>query len=51
MTLINEENTYAHNDPNGAYPTNAFVEALVPFLKGALNPRSGHGRLPGGGRP
>jgi pimeloyl-ACP methyl ester carboxylesterase len=34
VTLINEENTYAHNDPNGAYPTNAFVEALVPFLKG-----------------
>ncbi len=35
VTLINEEETYAHNDPNGAYPTNAFVEALVPFLKGA----------------
>ncbi len=34
VTLINEENTYAHNDPNGAYPTNAFVEALVPFLNG-----------------
>ena len=34
VTLIDEENTYAHNDPNGAYPTNAFVEALVPFLKG-----------------
>ena len=34
VTLINEEETYAHNDPNGAYPTNAFVEALVPFLKG-----------------
>ena len=33
VTLINEENSYAHNDPNGAYPTNAFVEALIPFLK------------------
>ncbi len=33
LTLINEEDTYAHNDPNGAYPTNAFFEALVPFLK------------------
>ena len=35
VTLINEEETYAHNDPNSAYPTNAFVEALVPFLKGS----------------
>jgi pimeloyl-ACP methyl ester carboxylesterase len=34
LTLINEEDTYAHNDPNGAYPTNAFVEALIPFLEG-----------------
>ncbi len=34
LTLINEEDTYAHNDPNGGYPNNAFVEALVPFLKG-----------------
>jgi pimeloyl-ACP methyl ester carboxylesterase len=34
LTLINEEDTYAHNDPNGAYPTNAFVEALIPFLNG-----------------
>jgi hypothetical protein len=33
LTLINEEDTYAHNDPNGAYPTNAFFEALVPYLK------------------
>jgi pimeloyl-ACP methyl ester carboxylesterase len=34
VTLINEEETYAHNDPNGAYPNNAFVTALVPYLKG-----------------
>ncbi|HYI35495.1 MAG TPA: hypothetical protein VEX39_02735 [Thermoleophilaceae bacterium] len=26
--------TYSHNDPNSAYPNNAFVEGLVPFLKG-----------------
>jgi hypothetical protein len=32
LTLINEEDTYAHNDPNGAYPANALLEHLVPFL-------------------
>jgi pimeloyl-ACP methyl ester carboxylesterase len=32
LKLINEENTYAHNDPAGAYPKNAFFEALVPYL-------------------
>ena len=32
VTLIDEEEAYAHNDPNGAYPTNAFFEALIPFL-------------------
>ena len=26
--------TYSHNDPNSAYPKNAFVDGLVPFLKG-----------------
>ncbi len=34
VTLINAENEYAHNDPNGAYPNNLFVEHLVPFLEG-----------------
>jgi pimeloyl-ACP methyl ester carboxylesterase len=32
LTLIDREDTYAHNDPAGAYPANAFFEALVPFL-------------------
>ena len=34
VTLINAENEYAHNDPNGAYPNNKLVEHLVPFLEG-----------------
>ena len=34
LTLINEEETYAHNDPAGAYPKNAFFEALIPYLEG-----------------
>jgi hypothetical protein len=34
LTLINEETTYAHNDPAGAYPTNEFFNNLVPFLEG-----------------
>jgi pimeloyl-ACP methyl ester carboxylesterase len=33
LTLINAEETYAHNDPAGAYPKNVFFEALVPYLK------------------
>jgi len=34
VTLINEEDTYAHNDPAGAYPENEFMSHLVPFLEG-----------------
>ena len=34
LTLINEETTYAHNDPAGAYPNNEFFNHLVPFLEG-----------------
>jgi pimeloyl-ACP methyl ester carboxylesterase len=34
LTLIEEENTYAHNDPAGAYPNNEFMSHLVPFLNG-----------------
>jgi len=33
LTLVNRQSTYAHNDPAGAYPTNAFFQDLVPFLK------------------
>jgi pimeloyl-ACP methyl ester carboxylesterase len=32
LTLINRQSTYAHNDPAGAYPVNAFFSGLVPFL-------------------
>ncbi|HTZ65238.1 MAG TPA: hypothetical protein VMB51_14135 [Solirubrobacteraceae bacterium] len=34
LTLIDEEETYSHNDPAGAYPNNEFFNQLVPFLKG-----------------
>ena len=33
LILIDEHDTYAHNDPAGAYPTNIFFNHLVPFLK------------------
>jgi hypothetical protein len=32
LTLANYQSTYSHNDPAGAYPTNAFFNRLVPFL-------------------
>jgi pimeloyl-ACP methyl ester carboxylesterase len=34
VTTIDEENTYSHNDPAGAYPENEFFNKLVPFLEG-----------------
>jgi hypothetical protein len=34
LTLIDRHATYAHNDPNSAEPKNAFVKALIPFLRG-----------------
>jgi hypothetical protein len=33
LTLINRQDAYAHNDPNGAYPHNAFFAHLLPFLR------------------
>jgi hypothetical protein len=33
LTLVNRHGTYAHNDPAGAYPRNAFFVHLVRFLK------------------
>jgi hypothetical protein len=33
LTLVNRQSTYSHNDPAGAYPTNAFFAQLVPFLR------------------
>ena len=35
LTLLNRHGTYAHNDPAGAYPKNAFFSALIPFLRKA----------------
>jgi len=32
LTLVNRASTYAHNDPNGAYPKNDFFDQLLPFL-------------------
>jgi pimeloyl-ACP methyl ester carboxylesterase len=34
VTLVDVSSSYAHNDPNSAYPTNEFVSHLVPFLEG-----------------
>ncbi len=33
LTLVDEHDTYAHNDPAGAYPNNIFFSHLVPFLE------------------
>jgi pimeloyl-ACP methyl ester carboxylesterase len=35
LTLVNRDTSYSHNDPNGAYPKNAFFSALIPFLRRA----------------
>jgi len=45
LTLVNEQSTYAHNDPAGAYPNNIFFNGLVPFLgKVAAEHGRGHFR-------
>lgn len=33
LTALTRARTYAHNDPNSAYPKNAFLARLVPYLK------------------
>ncbi len=33
LSLTNRAAEYAHNDPNSAYPKNAFMDRLVPFLR------------------
>ena len=33
LTLVDRHSNYAHNDPAGAYPRNAFFHYLVGFLK------------------
>ncbi len=32
VTLVDRHASYAHNDPNGAYPRNVFFDHLIPFL-------------------
>jgi hypothetical protein len=40
VTLIDRSATYAHNDPSSAAPRrNAFLKALIPFLKKTEGPR------------
>ena len=34
LTLVNRQDTYAHNDPNSASPQNEFLDHLIPFLAG-----------------
>jgi pimeloyl-ACP methyl ester carboxylesterase len=33
VTLVDRHATYAHNDPAGASPRNAFLQRLIPFLR------------------
>src|SRR5262249_43020359 len=33
LTLVDRHDTYSHNDPNSAFPNNAFIETVVPFLQ------------------
>jgi pimeloyl-ACP methyl ester carboxylesterase len=37
LTLVNRRGAYAHNDPAGAYPRNAFFSNLVRFLRRAAS--------------
>jgi pimeloyl-ACP methyl ester carboxylesterase len=32
LTLVNRQDTYAHNDPSAASPHNTFLNRLIPFL-------------------
>jgi hypothetical protein len=41
LTLVDRHTTYAHNDPAGASPKNAFVDTLVPWLRGVGRRASG----------
>jgi len=41
LTLVNRPD-YAHNDPAGAFPHNAFFDHLVPFLKKIAPSRPRH---------
>ena len=45
LTLVNRQGAYAHNDPAGAYPRNAFLKNLVPFLNRIATQHHGHGKV------
>jgi len=47
LKLVNRQSTYAHNDPNAAYPKNKFIKQLIPFLKKIT---SGNGSAKKGGK-
>jgi hypothetical protein len=46
LTLVNRQGAYAHNDPASAYPKNAFLARLVPFLKASGEEALGDPRGP-----
>jgi hypothetical protein len=33
VTIVDRRFTYSHNDPSSAFPQNAFVNHLLPFLE------------------
>jgi hypothetical protein len=39
VTIIDRHHTYSHNDPNAAFPKNAFVSHVVPYLRGVAQGR------------
>jgi len=41
LTLVDRHETYSHNDPNSASPSNDFVDELVPFLSKVRRGRRG----------
>jgi hypothetical protein len=42
LTLVDRRATYAHNDPSAAFPKNAFLRHLIPFLKEVSGHRRSH---------
>jgi hypothetical protein len=47
LTLINRQDTYAHNDPAAASPQNDFIDNLIPFLDKLAKPGLGPCNAPG----
>jgi hypothetical protein len=46
LTLLDRHETYAHNDPNSAFPQNDFIDALLPYLSDVQRGRYGRRRVP-----